>query len=216
MKNFLKLDIKAVVILALVALFLLDRCTTVFSGADKDIEVINVDGKNYELLKHTVDTQYVERVTEVEKYVPQYITKIEVDSVEIPIDADTLEIVREYFSTFAVNDTLKLKDGLGYIYLMDTITQNKITGRSFKAFVKERTITDTKIVKELPKTQVFAGLNMTLNQQDVFGSVGTGLTVKTKKDKLYQVGVGVTNNGSGNDLVPYLGVGMQWRIKFKK
>lgn len=216
MKNFLKLDIKVVVILALVAVFLLDKCTTVFSGADKDIEVINVDGKNYELLKHTVDTQYVDRITEVPTYVPQYITRVETKEIEIPIDADTLEIVREYFSTFAVNDTLKLNDGLGFIFLMDTISQNKIMGRSFKAFVKERTITDTKIVKELPRTQVFAGLNMTLNQQDVFGSVGTGLTVKTKKDKLYQVGVGVANNGTGNDLVPFVGVGVQWKIKFKR
>lgn len=216
MKNFLKLDIKVVVILALAALFLLDKCTTVFSGAGKDIEVINVDGKNYELLKHTVDTQYVERITEVPTYVPQYITKIETKTVEIPIDADTLEIVREYFSTFAVNDTLKLNDGLGYIYLMDTISQNKIMGRSFRANVKEKIVTDTKIVKELPKTQVFAGLNMTLNQPDIFNSVGTGLTIKTKSDKLYQLGVGVTNNGVGNDLVPYLGIGMQWKIKFKR
>lgn len=212
MKNFLKLDIKVVVILALVCVFLLDKCTTVFSGADKDIEVINVDGKNYELLKHTVDTQYVERVTEVPTYVPQYITRVETKEVEIPIDADTLAIVREYFSTFAVKDTLTLNDGLGFIYLMDTISQNKIMGRSFTAKVKERTITDTKIVKELPKTQIFAGLNGTLNQQDIFGSVGAGLSIKTKKDKIYQLGVGVANNGVGNDLVPYLGFGMQWKL----
>ena len=215
MKNFLKTDIKTIVILVLVAIFLLDKCTTVFSGAGDDIEVINVDGKNYELLKHTVDTQYVDRITEVPTYIPKYITKVETKEVEIPIDADTLAIVREYFSTFAVRDTLTLNDGLGFIYLMDTISQNKIMGRSFLASVKERTVTDIKIVKELPKNQFFFGFNGTLNQQDVFGSVGTGFTLKTKGSKMYDLSVGVANNG-GNELVPFIGLGMKWQIKFKK
>ena len=36
---------------------------------------------------------------------------------------------------------------------------NKIIGRKWSAQIKERTITDTKIVKELPKYQVYAGIS---------------------------------------------------------
>ena len=41
----------------------------------------------------------------------------------------------------------------GTITLNDTISQNKILGRTFNASVKQRTIKETTIVKELPKTK---------------------------------------------------------------
>ena len=206
------LDIRTLTILVLVVVLLFKQCG--FGGSNGDIETINVDGKDYELLSHKVDTQFVDRITEVPKYVPQYITKVDVDTVEIPLDADTLAIIEDYFSTYAVNDTLKLNDGLGWVYVQDEITQNKLKNREFKASVKERTITDTKIVKELPKNEFYYGVNMTLDRENIFNGIGGGLTWKDKKNHLYQLGVGVTQNNS--NLVPVMNVGLQWKIGKKK
>ena len=156
------LDIRTLTILVLVCVLLFKQCG--FGGGNSDIETISVNGKDYELLSHQVDTQFVDRITEVPKYVPKYITKVSVDTVEIPMDADTLAIIEDYFSTYAVKDTLKLNDGLGWVFVQDEITQNKLKSREFKASVKERTITDTKIVKELPKHEFYYGVNMVLDR----------------------------------------------------
>jgi hypothetical protein len=210
MKRFL--DIRTLTILVLVAVLLFKQCG--FGGGNSDIKTISVDGKKHELLKHTIDTQYVDRITEVEKYVPKYITKVETQIIEIPVDADTIAIIKDYFSTYLVNDTLKLNDDLGWVYIKDEITQNKIKSRELKASVRERTITDTKIVKELPKHEFYYGVNMTLDRQNIFNGVGGGFTWKDKQNHLYQLGVGVTQNNS--NLVPVMNVGLQWKIGKRK
>jgi hypothetical protein len=206
------LDIRTLTILVLVAVLLMKQCG--YGGGNEDIETINVDGKEYELLKHDVDTQFVETITEVTKYVPQYITKVDVDTVEIPMDADTLAIIEDYFSTYAVDDTLKLDGGLGWVFVQDQITQNKLKSREFKANVKERTITDTKIVKELPKNEFYWGIGGGFNQTQVINNIGLDLTWKSKKNQLYQLGFGVSQDNQ--QLVPVVNAGLQWKIGGKK
>jgi hypothetical protein len=108
---------------------------------------------------------------------------------------------------------------LGTVSLSDTISQNKIFGRTFNSSVKQRTIKETLIVKELPKTQVYYGLTGGFNKADVVSNVGAGLLIKTKKDKIYNLGVGVSNrvtDGTNGTLSPYIGGGVYWKIKFKK
>jgi hypothetical protein len=91
-------------------------------------------------------------------------------------------------------------------------------GRKWNAYLKERTVKETTIVKELPKNQVYWGFNGGFNRQDVVSNVSAGLILKTKKDKLVQLNVGVANNQTptGNVMSPYVGVGMYWKIKLKK
>ena len=206
------LDIRTLTILVLGAVLLMKQCG--YGGGNEDIETINVDGKEYELLKHDVDTQFVETITEVTKYVPQYITKVETEIVEIPVDADTLAIIEDYFSTYAVDDTLKLDGGLGWVFVQDEITQNKLKSREFKASVKERTITDTKIVKELPKNEFYWGIGGGFNQTQVINNIGLDLTWKSKKNQLYQLGFGVSQDNQ--QLVPVVNAGLQWKIGGKK
>ena len=205
-------DVRTLTILVLVCVLLFKQCG--FGGGNEDIETISVDGKEYELLKHDVDTQFVETITEVTKYVPQYITKVDVDTVEIPMDADTLAIIEDYFSTYAVDDTLKLDGGLGWVFVQDEITQNKLKSREFKANVKERTITDTKIVKELPKNEFYWGIGGGFNQTQVINNIGLDLTWKSKKNQLYQLGFGVSQDNQ--QLVPVVNAGLQWKIGGKK
>ena len=203
---------RTLTILVLVCVLLFKQCG--FGSGNEDIETINVDGKEYELLKHDVDTQFVETITEVTKYVPQYITKVDVDTVEIPMDADTLAIIEDYFSTYAVDDTLKLDGGLGWVFVQDQITQNKLKSREFKANVKERTITDTKIVKELPKNEFYWGIGGGFNQTQFINNIGLDLTWKSKKNQLYQLGFGVSQDNQ--QLVPVVNAGLQWKIGGKK
>ena len=74
------------------------------------------------------------------------------------VDVDTAALLKDYLAKVIYKDTLRLPDSLGIVALTDTITKNQILGRTFNAKVKERVINNTTIVKELPKTKVFYGV----------------------------------------------------------
>ena len=113
-----------------------------------------------------------------------------------------------------------LPDSLGTVDVTDTISQNKIFGRTFNANIKQRIIKETTIVKELPKTQVYYGITGGFNKVDVVSNLGAGVLIKTKGDKIYQLGIGVANkvgtDGTNGVLSPFIGGGVFWKIKFKK
>ena len=121
---------------------------------------------------------------------------------------DTQIILRDYQSKIVYKDRLVLENGLGTIDVTDTISKNKIIGRKWNAQIKEKTITNTTIVKELPKIQVFAGLGGVVGNGII--AAGPKVTLKTKRDNLYNVGLSFDNN-----LNKYVSFGMQWKIKLK-
>jgi hypothetical protein len=137
----------------------------------------------------------------------------------IPTIVDTAALLKDFFAKNIYKDTLNLPDSLGIVSLIDTITQNKIFGRTFNASVKQRTIKETTIVKELPKTKLFYGFEGGFNKADVVSHLGFGVLVNTKKDKMFHLGLGVANrttDGTSGALSPYIGGGVYWKIKFKK
>jgi hypothetical protein len=181
---------------------------------------VRIDGKKYEVIKHDIDTFEVVKTKVVTKKGSDiYHETIVEKEVVIPAIVDTQALLKDYYSKVLYKDVLVLPDSLGTVSVTDTISQNKILGRTFDAKVKERTIKETMIVKELPKTQVYYGFNGGFNKADVVSNIGAGVIVKTKKDKIYQVGVGVANrvtDGTNGALSPYVGAGVYWKIKFKK
>jgi hypothetical protein len=192
-------------ILILIAIILFDKCNPI-----KKPEIIKVDGKPYELIKWKIDTQEVEKKIIIKKP-GDTIYKDTTIYVEVPQNVDTSKILRQYFAKNVYKDTLKLPDSLGYVSLSDTISQNKIIFRTFSASVRERIINDTKIVKELPKTQVYLGFNGQFSKPDFVNSIGGSILLKTKRDKIFQLGGGVTSN----NLSPYINGGIYWKIKLK-
>ena len=200
-----------IIILVLIGVIVVQQCT---SGGDSDKPTVTVDGKKYELLKHKIDTVVVDHFKT--KYVKgediYHETIVEKENkVEVPvyIKADSERIIREYHAKVLYKDKLTLDNDLGTIEITDTISMNKIIGRKWNAQIKERTITDTKIVKELPKNQVFAGLGGVVGNSNVL--VGPQLTLKTKKDNIYGLNMYLDNN-----LNKYIGFNIAWKIKLKK
>jgi hypothetical protein len=181
---------------------------------------VYIAGKAYEVIKHEIDTVDIVKTKVVTKKGEDiYHETIVEKEVIIPTIVDTAALLKDFFAKNIYKDTLQLPDSLGTIAMIDTITQNKILGRTFNASVKQRTIKETMIVKELPKTQVYYGLTGGFNKADVVSNVGAGLLIKTKKDKIYNLGIGVSNrvsDGTNGTLSPYIGGGVYWKIKFKK
>ena len=215
MKKFLNL--KNIAIAVLVVIVLLEYFNP---GGKMPGRTVRIDGKKYEVIKHEIDTFEVVKTKVVTKKGSDiYHETIVEKEVVIPTIVDTQALLKDYYSKVLYKDVLVLPDSLGTVSVTDTISQNKILGRTFDAKVKERTIKETLIVKELPKTQVYYGFTGGFNKADVVSNIGGGLLIKTKKDKIYQVGVGVANrvtDGTNGALSPYVGAGVYWKIKFKK
>ena len=209
------LNFKNIVIAALIIFVLLEWFNP---GGVMPGKKVFIAGKAYEVIKHDIDTIDIVKTKVVTKK-GEDIYHETIKEVIIPTIVDTQALLHDYFAKNIYKDTLQLPDSLGTIAMIDTITQNKILGRTFNASVKQRTIKETMIVKELPKTQVYYGLTGGFNKADVVSNVGAGLLIKTKKDKIYNLGVGVSNrvtDGTNGTLSPYIGGGVYWKIKFKK
>jgi hypothetical protein len=181
---------------------------------------IRIEGKKYEVIKHEIDTVDVIKTKVVTKKGDDiYHETIVEKEVLIPAVIDTAALLKDYYSKVLYKDVLVLPDSLGTVAVTDTISQNKILGRTFDANVKQRTIKETLIVKEPARNQVYYGLNGGFNKADVVSSVGAGIMLKTKKDKIYQFTLGVNNrvvDGTTGGFSPYVGFGTYWKIKVKK
>ena len=182
--------------------------------------IIEIDGKKYEVIKHTIDTVDVIKTQVVTKKGDDIYHEVIVEKeVQIPAVIDTAALLKNYYSKVLYKDVLVLPDSLGTVSVIDTISQNKILARTYDAKVRERTIREELIVKEPAKNQVYYGLNGGFNKEDFVSSVGAGIIFKTKKDKIYNLNIGVNNrtiDGTSGTFSPYVGFGTYWKIKLKK
>ena len=209
------LNLKNIAIALLIVIVVFQQC-----GGNKKVtgEIVKVDGKKYELIKHEIDTVEVVKTKVVTKK-GEDIYHETIKEVTIPAIVDTQALLQDYFAKNIYKDTLQLPDSLGIVSLIDTITQNKILGRTFNASVKQRVIKETTIVKELPKTKLFYGFEGGFNKADVVSHLGFGVLINTKADKMFHLGLGVANrtiDGTSGTLAPYIGGGVYWKLKLKK
>jgi len=210
------------ILLLIGVIFLMRGCGTDF----EDKEIINVDGKDFELIKKEIDTVFVEKEVKVTKYVPKYISKEVIKEVEIPIDVDSLAIIKDYFSKITVKDTLNLTyefptevtdslgakpdSSLGFGILTDVISQNRIESREIDWFFKIPTVYNTTIVKELPKNEFYYGFGLGVDQTNGFGNLSVNGLLKTKKMNIYGLNVGLSNQGG--EYKPFVGTSLYWKI----
>jgi hypothetical protein len=96
---------------------------------------------------------------------------------------DTIYIVNDYNKIKAYSDTLRINAD-NSVYIQDTITQNKIIGRSYKANLSEKTITITNDIYHKPKNELFIGLIGDIRSLDNKIGAGVGLNYK-KQNEVY-------------------------------
>ena len=163
------------------------------------------------------DTIPVDSLVEVEVEVP---VPYEVEKrVEVPViqPVDTLEIMKVYFAKVPHKDVLMLPNNQGTVTITDTISQNTVVNRKFISDIKKMIVKDTIYTKEPKVSQLFFGVDAKLNQPDVIQLLGVRVLLKDKTDKLYKLGIGVSNktnpDGLTGRLDPYIGGGVYWPIK---
>ena len=191
-----------------------------------DKTLVEVDGEQYELLESKTDTIYVEKEVKVTKYVPKYITKEVIKEVEIPVDVDSLAIIKDYFSKVTVKDTLNLaydfpdvvtdsvgnkpSGDLGFGILTDIISQNRIESREIDWFFKIPTVYNTTIVKELPKNEFYIGLGTGIDQTNGLNNLSGNILLKNKKQNIYGLNLGLSNQLG--EYKPFIGGSIYWKL----
>ena len=115
-------------------------------------------------------------------------------NIDSTIVHDTITIVKDYNQAKVYSDTIRI-DSLGYAYIQDTISHNKIQGRSFSANFNLPTITITKVITPKPKKEVYLGVIGDLRAFDNKVGLGLGLGYKTAKNGLFTINA-TTNNYS--------------------
>jgi|TARA_R100000030_G_scaffold26812_1_gene19459 hypothetical protein len=159
-----------------------------------------------------IETRYDTLTVEKKVYVPKYTTRIETktvtDTIVLKSKIDTLEILKDYYSKYVYKDTLKL-DSLGYITIVDTITQNKIFSRNFDSQVLIPTTTITNDIY-LNQAKLFGGVSVGGNKSQI-NFLSGDLLYKSKKDNVYGLGLGVNQ-----DFQPIVIGRMYWKISFRK
>jgi hypothetical protein len=94
---------------------------------------------------------------------------------------DTIKIISDYSRTYAYYDTLKI-DSAQYVYVSDTISQNKILGRGYGGHFVQKTITITNEIYRKPKNELFMGLVGDYNRLDQRLGIGVGVIYKKQKE----------------------------------
>jgi hypothetical protein len=201
-------NIRNIIILLLLAIVIFGKYTSCGKKSEKP-KVIRVEGKPYQVIKHEIDTVEIIKKIFIEKPGEDIYHDTTI-YVHLPISIDTLEIIKAYFAKNIYKDTLKLNDSLGFVFIQDTISENKIAYRAYKAEIRERVIRDITYLKEPPKVQVYYGFEGTFDRQDLFKGIGGGFLLKTKKDKIFKLNLGVLNGTEKLD--PYANFGMYWKI----
>lgn len=181
MKNYIY---GGIVLLILILLYRAECGRPVISVGPKKVVV---DGKKYYVVKTIVDTKYVKYTEKGKRDTVFHDTTIYVN-VPVLDSAKMDSLVKLYYAKNVYSDTLKLK--YGKIYVQDSVQFNNIFGRNWSADLLIPSDSKTIYLKEPPKVQVYFGAGA---MYGVSISPSVGLMLKTKRDRIYGVSVGISN-----------------------
>lgn len=208
LSNLRKISISEILILVLLIVILLQRCgggakdTIVESKIIRDTSwvikdsIINTKPQIFKTETYTVpvdrwNTEYLPD-TNYDKLIKQY-----------------EDLVRELLTKNISSDSIKI-DSIGHVYIIDTVSKNMITGRSTHYNLKYPIITNTVIVPEKKKLQLYVGGGIQGQKTGIINQINANLLLKTKKDHIYGGFFGVNLLGEFQ-----FGVQSYWKIKLK-
>lgn len=111
---------------------------------------------------------------------------------------------QNYDTTYIIKDYEQVKEFTDSIYqdsnlfvIKDTISQNRIIGRSFQAKIQEKTITITNNIQAKPKSALYLGFRSDLRQDMSKVEHNISLSFKTRQKGLFSVGYGMSGYSIG-------------------
>jgi hypothetical protein len=150
--------------------------------------------RNYRKLVEIHDTVFQEKTLTKYKQgkdIKSYIILTDTEKVYIH---DTAYILSDYMRKYAYNDTI-YQDSNNFV-ITDTISQNKILSRSFKANLAEKTIITKQLYVEKPKNTLFWGFRGDFRPYYGFSVLSPGLMLNAKNKALIGLSLDLYNNNT--------------------
>lgn len=149
----------------------------------------------------TVTTTRVDTVVTVKEFTKHIkgnnIPFIVLDTI-VKIKTDTAFIIKDYNQVKEYKDTI-IQESNRFV-ITDTISQNKIIGRSFNAQIQEKTIIKTNTITPKPKASIYLGYRGDMSHDFTKINHNINLYLKTRYKGLYSFGYGASGYSIGYSL----------------
>lgn len=210
--EFIVKNFQFLVIVALFAVILLQRC-----GGDSAPTPAPI-------IVQTIDTNWLKKMQQpvvisnpqITNYIPAS-KNPKKDTAYLPSpDNDTIRMqyaaLRDSLLNTKIYDNTYTYDSSS-IRIKDTITENKLTGRSYQFSIKYPVITNTTTITQQakPVNQMYIGGSLLGNPSNLLGGAKVNLIYKNKKDQIYNAGVLQQFNGQ-----TYYEFGTAFKINLRK
>ena len=206
-KTFVQKNFLSLITLALVLIVLLQRCDAPGSSEQptiiRDTTWVYKDSTVYSRpqIVQTIPVNVIHDYT-YREYLP--------DTNYAKLVLQYQEVVNQLLAKNVYNDSLKI-DTIGWVKVMDTVTKNMITNRTFKWSLKYPVITETITLPAKKVNQLYVGGELEASKTNLISGVNAGLLFKNKKDQIFGLKAGLTPQGQ-----PNIGVSSFWKITLKK
>lgn len=127
----------------------------------------------------------------------------------IILPTDTAAILKRFFDVAYYNDVRSFKRGS--VAISDTVTQNRIQGRSVKLLTADTVITNSTTLVQPKRLIVYAGFDLMGTRKNPFFGGTVDLSLKDIRDRMYLLGIGRTVQGN-----TIYKAGMKFPIRLKK
>jgi hypothetical protein len=154
----------------------------------------------------------VEKIRKVNVPVP----KIEYKIVEVlgkPTALDTVAILQQYYPKNIFTDVLVLEKGQGKVTITDTVSHNRLVGRTFTADIKPKLVRERVEVIQPNVREYYLGPELTTNFNGINNWYGLNALLKTKENIIYKLGAGINMRDGLDGPKPYLVGGIYIKIK---
>jgi hypothetical protein len=188
--------------LVLMGIYLYNKCS------NNPISNIIKNNKK-QTIKTVIDTVYITKT--LTKYINGKdiynvdIEKIKSDTVFFK-KIDTIKIVEDYLTHRLYIDTLFLENV--NLIIRDTIYKNKIESRYLVSNIKDKIITKETTITDPLKNSLYFGGSIFQDKLFKINSISSSLLLKTKKDKIFILSLGIDNNKQ-----PIIGTSYYIKIK---
>jgi hypothetical protein len=206
--NFLKTNFLPLIILLLVVILFIDRCSEKRKPIAQptivhDTVLVNHTGTTISVPHLINSVPYpIERLTREIKYIPDTNYK------KLLIQYQNL--LELYLLKNIQKDSLKI-DSIGYVSVTDTITKNLISNRNYSYNLHYPIITNTITLPAKPRNQMYIGGALQGNPGALINQINAGLLWKNKKDQIFGGYIGVNGNATFN-----YGIQSYWKINLRR
>jgi hypothetical protein len=148
--------------------------------------------------------------------VPKPVPKIEYKIVEVagkPTALDTVAILQQYYPKNVFTDVLVLEKGQGKVVITDTVSHNRLVGRTWTADIKPKLVRERVEVIQPAVRELYLGPEVTTNFNGVNNWYGLNALLKTKGNSIFKLGAGINMRDGIDGPKPYLVGGYYIKIK---